>query len=453
MSRDDDRPDAEVLTFPRVVLPGSLDAPGPDVEPDAPTGPADGRDGGPVPVGSWPRLPQVDQMAPPLHLTVPGTPMPELEPAADGEAFEDGAVGSFVAPSPADPDNPTARDVAGVALAVVTAMGVAAAQGMWHRARHRQALADQARAHADKAVGKAAAGARHASGSYGSTGSKGSRSPGAAHGSSAHRTGPGGAGRSGGPGKAAHGPHSDSRKGRPGLFGGPDSKAPKAPKAPKAARDGKTTRPDRDKRKRAKDGADDAGRRTRWIPGRARPGGKTPGEKHHKRGSDKGTPGAVPKAGRDGKTTWTDQQQHRRRKHGDSGKDSAKEPKRLTPGPTGETGGKESSGSKRRGRFRFRRLHRKSGTSWWKRWRARRRRSRPSDPTVTEATEAPETFAETADNDSSRSRRSRGRGRGRRAGRNWKAGTWEREWEGDPPPPPPRFEDMRPPPAGDRTCG
>ncbi|MFI2207645.1 hypothetical protein ACH47Z_44790 [Streptomyces sp. NPDC020192] len=147
----DDR-DGDVLPFPRVTLPGSYDAPSPPASADDDDGADDDWD--PAPVGSWPTLPDVSGMGPPLHLTVPGTPDPESDD-------EDADVGDFVPPPPEDPDNPTFRDVAAMGMAVMAAVGVACAQGMWHaakgakaRAEHHQAIADKARTAADKAAEK-----------------------------------------------------------------------------------------------------------------------------------------------------------------------------------------------------------------------------------------------------------------------------------------------------------
>ncbi|MFJ7345787.1 hypothetical protein ACIQU3_36585 [Streptomyces sp. NPDC101110] len=147
----DDR-DGDVLPFPRVTLPGSYDAPSPPAPADDDDGADD--DWAPVPVGSWPTLPDVSGMGPPLHLTVPGTPDPESDD-------EDADVGDFAPPPPEDPDNPTFRDVAAMGMAVMAAVGVACAQGMWHaakgakaRAEHHQAIADKARLAADKATEK-----------------------------------------------------------------------------------------------------------------------------------------------------------------------------------------------------------------------------------------------------------------------------------------------------------
>ncbi|MGA5220908.1 hypothetical protein ACPCAE_33230 [Streptomyces cinereoruber] len=138
--------------FPRVTLPPSLDAAG--GTPPGPAGTGDGEGGELIPVGSWPALPDVTDMAPPLHMTLRGVPEAE-----GGESAEE--VGAFTPPPPADPDNPRVRDAAVMGMAVMAAVGVACAQGMWQlaqgaraRAEHRQAVADKARTAADTAADK-----------------------------------------------------------------------------------------------------------------------------------------------------------------------------------------------------------------------------------------------------------------------------------------------------------
>ncbi|WP_283960421.1 hypothetical protein [Streptomyces ardesiacus] len=147
----DDR-DGTLLPFPHVALPPSRDAGG-GAPPD-PGGGADSDALAPVPVGSWPLLPDVSDMGPPLHMTVAGVPDPE---SGDDEAD----AGAFVPPPPADPDNPGIRDAAVMGMAVMAAVGVSCAQGMWHAvqgakasAEQRRAVADKARADADKAMDK-----------------------------------------------------------------------------------------------------------------------------------------------------------------------------------------------------------------------------------------------------------------------------------------------------------
>lgn len=186
---------------------------------------------------SMPRLPGVEQMAPPLALTMPAVPTPDPDESGDDD-------GSFAVPVLGDPDQPTARGTLAVAMALMTAMGVAAAQGMWHRARHRQALADQSRAAADRT--KATASGHRASRGAGSSGGSGSllRSPGGGsrrsravggHGPTGHgSTSRGSKTRRPSGVDAAHGPHRPI-KGHKGTHKG----APGSIVAPKAGRDGK----------------------------------------------------------------------------------------------------------------------------------------------------------------------------------------------------------------------
>ncbi|WP_329405018.1 hypothetical protein [Streptomyces melanogenes] len=193
----DDR-DGTLLPFPHVTLPPSFDAAG--GTPPEPAGTGEDDAGSMIPVGSWPALPDVSDMAPPLHMTVAGVPEPE--PGDEGEE------GEFVPPPPADPDNPTARDAAVMGMAVIAAVGVACAQGMWQlaqgaraRAEHRKAVADQARTAANRAADQAAGrrvqpspefgrgqrggGGRSGGGTGGGSGSGGGKSGGGGGGSKA----------------------------------------------------------------------------------------------------------------------------------------------------------------------------------------------------------------------------------------------------------------------------
>ncbi|MFF3443671.1 hypothetical protein [Streptosporangium sp. NPDC002721] len=381
----DNNDDGAILRFPRVILPGSLDAP--DATPRPDNDPADEHDGGQA--APWPQLPVVAEMRPPLHLTVPGTPDPA--PASDDE-------GAFAPPPPEDPDNPTARDTAAVAMALMTALGVAAAQGMWHRARHRQALADKTRAGADKQASKSAAagsgtkagggGARSArgaggSGSSGGTGSllrspaggsKG-RKPKGSKGSQAfaRRAGGGGGGRPTGGGK---GPKA-TRGGKAAPKGTGAAKRPQGastrpkgkgkatgrtgsggtPKRPQGSGKGSTTAPKGGRKAIGQAGADskpskpkgrkdDAAGSTAKPKGKGRPGGKSPkdGPKRPK------MTWKAPKKGAKG-----------------SGKEAAG-PKRWTTGRTTPAGPTpKPKGSKRTGHSRAW----TTGTKWWKRWRTR----------------------------------------------------------------------------------
>ncbi|WP_433860259.1 hypothetical protein [Streptomyces kronopolitis] len=188
--------------FPRVTLPPSLDAGGGTPPESAGTG--DGGAGALVPVGSWPTLPDVSDMTPPLHMTLAGVP--------DTEPDDDADPGAFVPPAPADPSNPGTRDIAVMGMAVIAAVGVSCAQGMWQlaqgaraRAEHRRAVADKARTAADTAADKAAVQRKvQASPEFG----RGQKT--------------GGGGRSGG------GSTGGSGGGRSGGSGGGGSKAPAA---------------------------------------------------------------------------------------------------------------------------------------------------------------------------------------------------------------------------------
>lgn len=217
--RDDD--DGQVLPFTRVQVPNLDGDPKDNPAEDKPA------DDGPVPqaaattpatVGSGP-----GEMTPPLHLTMPGIPEP-------GRG-EDTSEGAFVGPDPENPGAPRASDALGAAMSLMTAMGVAGAQGMWHRARQRQAHADSRRANADKA--KAAAQAARAKGgttttrttkSGGSSGGglglgrRGSSGSGSKGGSGGSRGGSGGAksSRGGGLSPLGRGSGSGSRGGSAG---------------------------------------------------------------------------------------------------------------------------------------------------------------------------------------------------------------------------------------------
>lgn len=138
-----DETGADVLTFPRVGLPAFLHN---DPEPTPAT--AEGDADAEVPPA--PRVPNAQEMTPPLHLTMPAISLP-----GDGDVEDD--EGEF-APPDYDPDHPTAGDTVAVGLALMTALGIAGARGMWQagaswraRAAHKRALAEKAQAEADKA--------------------------------------------------------------------------------------------------------------------------------------------------------------------------------------------------------------------------------------------------------------------------------------------------------------
>ncbi|WP_188188077.1 hypothetical protein [Nonomuraea sp. SYSU D8015] len=458
MSGSDDKDGGgSVVQFPRVFLPGSFDAPRPDPDPGVTDSPAEGAAPS-APAGVWPRLPGVADMAPPLALTMPGVPAP-------ADAGEDsGEDGGFVPPAPEDPDNPTVRDTLAVAIALVTALGVAAAQGMWQQARRRKALADEARANADKAQAKAAAsGARRANGAD-SGGSGGKRSS---------LRSPGGGDRRGS--RPDGGRKRRDRGDRPGAGQDRSRKGPgrdsKGGNAPQAGPGGKTTW-GRDKQKRRK-GAAKGG--FGWRKRRGADTGKSP--KTPKGGADKNSPKA-PKAPKKpaGKLRW--KAPKRRGKGGDkdpkgwtSGRpgggrkrkaDNKGKPRhdrlrwkasKRRPGPGGDKAiegrkrwnrrvapEREAARPRRRSRKSWVRKSAKHGARWLKRWSRRRTRPEP------------------------RSRMSFGftwpkRGKHRGARQRWwtrrhkasGATAWSSTAGGTPPPPPPGFEGMRPPPGADRS--
>lgn len=446
MSGSDDTKDSgRLFHFPRIVLPDSRDAPsataGPGVEDDAPQAPA----------GVWPSLPHVSEMGPPLALTMPGIP----DAGPDGSGDDEGA---FAVPSPADPANPTGRETLQIAIALMTALGVAAATGMWHRVRHRQALADQARANADKATHKAAAsrkGSKESSllRSPGSSGTKSSRSSGGKNRppkgplSGSHHGPGGGSGKGGKAPKASRGGKADwaggKSKRRKHGFGkdargwlkrrSADRKPPKKPdiKAPKGGAGKDASSP---KAKTPK-----VPGKLRWKAPKRRTGkGSAAKPKGWTSGRPKGAGKAAPKRKGSGKTR--------------AGKLTWKASKRR-PGPGG---GKTSASRKRwaaRGKLKpvvkrrrksWGRRARKSGASWLKRWTASRRTG-------------------------GKGAKGRGRSRVRMTwkpsagdavrGRRWSTKRTETSASGSqssgataPPPPPPGFGGMRPPPGAGRRA-
>ncbi|MFE3454997.1 hypothetical protein ACFXJ8_39345 [Nonomuraea sp. NPDC059194] len=379
-------------------------------------------------------LPRAGTMGPPLALMMP--PPPALPALPDAEATEDGE-GEFMPPAPEDPANPTARETLQMCMALVTALGVAAAQGMWHRARHRQALADQARASADKAHAKAA-GHQHGGGSrgagkggggglltrshhqaphrkrrgggHGSGGGGGRKDPKGPKGPKGSdkggHGGPGGHGPGAG-GKGSHGPGRGSRKApktkngkqpKGGLGTAPciknrkprkpvDGKTDgKMPKAPRATKDGKP-----------RDGKDTPApkrpRPLRWkAPRKSRPGP----------GGDKALP--------PGRKRWTRP----------AGPGADKQGGKAAATPKAAKGAKGGKGSKRRW---------KSTTRWLKSWRARHAASTTAARSATDST-AGTSGASGAQQAGQAGRESRKRS--------------------TPPPPPRGAEWMRPPPGADR---
>lgn len=439
MSGSDDTKDGgRLFHFPRIVLPDSRDAPKataePGVEDDAPQAPAE----------VWPSLPHMSEMGPPLALTMPGIP----DAGPDGSGDDEG---TFAVPSPADPEHPTGRETLQIAMAIMTALGVAAAHGMWHRVRHRQALADQARANADKATAKAVGhkGSKESSllRSPGSSGTKSSRS-------------------ASGKNRPPKGPLSGSHHG-PGRGNGKGGKAPKAGRGGKADWAG-----GKSKRRKRGSSKDSLG----WLKRRGadRKPPKKPDTKAPKGGAGKSTPNSkTPKKSR-GKLRWKAPRRGRgkgpkgwtsgRPKGAGEGKSKRKGPGKTRAGKLtwkaskrrpGPGGGKTSAGRKRWAARRklkpvvkhrkksWGRRARKGGAAWLKRWRASRRTG---------------------------GKGAKGPGRSR-VRMTWKPsagdGVWGRRWftkrtetstsgsqgsgtTAPPPPPPPGFSGMRPPPAADR---
>lgn len=417
--------DGTVLPWPRAFLPGSFDAPESNTENDS----ADADDGGePAPAGSWPRLPEVAEMRPPLHLTVPGTP--KLESGGD--------EGAFSLPPVADPSNPTAREVLATCMSLVTALGVAAAQGMWHRARHRQALADKARGKAsaaDHVSARTAKGPRGTGSSGGSQGSSLLRSLGGekkGKGARAFsRKAGGGGGKSGmtGGGKSPRGPKSKSPKGS-GPGRGKGSSGSKGIRASRGGKAGGTGRG----MKSLKGGLG----RLRKATGLTKPGGKASKTKPPKGGaskSAKGSKGSTPstagkgsKGSRGRKLSW----KAAKSRPGPGGGKATTGRKRWagrtatssTKGKPGTASGtKAKAGATRSRKSRFGTWTWKSNPAWMKRWRTRRK-STPTAPTSAGSTGSSHTGSQAG-------------------GESWTRAT--------PPPPPPGFGGMRPPPGADRT--
>ncbi|MFI6513642.1 hypothetical protein ACIBCT_39065 [Streptosporangium sp. NPDC050855] len=390
---------------------------------------------------SWPNLPAVREMAPPV-------PVPRL-PAVDEGGDDGDEDGAFTLPPPEDPDNPTARDTAAVAMALMTALGVAAAQGMWQRVRHRQALADKARAGADKAdktTSKTASnspGGTRATRGGGTGGSSGSllRSPGGEKSKGGRafgrRTGDGGGG-----GKAPKEPKAPKSKKtphgpptKPGGNGG--GSGPKGPKAPKATKDGKAA----------------------WWKGQQTPKGSKDGDKKAVTGSKptkaiedkRGT--KKPKRTGDGKTPGADRLTWKAPKGDDKAKGKTG-PKRWASGRADATGKGKASGAKAKGGPGKKDGPGKGATTstrpgtWY--WKAPKGDGKAKGKT----------------GGSKNSKSSKGSSAGtKKAKRSWwsgwnktssakgtksKAKQGARQWQ-TPPPPPPGWEGMRPPPWADRT--
>lgn len=447
MSGNDDTKDSgRLFHFPRIVLPDSRDAPKATAEPSV-------EDVEPqTPAGVWPSLPHVSEMGPPLALTMPG--IPDAGPDDSGGDEE----GAFAVPMPADPSHPTGRETLQIAMALMTAMGVAAAQGMWHRARHRQALADQARATADKATSKAFGrkGSKESSllRSPGSSATKSSRSSGGKHrppkgplSGSPH--GPGrGSGKGGKAPKAGRGGKADwaggKAKRRKHSFGkdargwlkrrSADRKSPKKPdvKAPKGGgKDASSPKTKTPKKPRGK---------LRWkAPKRGLGKGPKGWTSGRPKGAGKGTPKRKsPGKIRSDKLTW---KASKRRPDPDGGKASGSRKRWAARG-------KLKRAVKRRKKSWSRRA-RKGSARWLKRWRASRR-------TDGKGAKGP---------GKSRVRMSWKPSAGDAArGKRWSTRRTETSTSGSqgsgtaspppppPPPPPPGFDGMRPPPGADRRA-
>lgn len=447
--------DANVVSFrsrsepPSVPLPPLPPAPQPRIPVFAAAGSSGGESGGGH--GVLPGLPTVDDMAPPFALAMPGLPSVASDDSGGGGGGDD--EGAFAVPSPADPEHPTGRETLQIAIALMTALGVAAAQGMWHRARHRQALADQARANADKATAKVA-------GRKGSKESSLLRSPGSS-GTRSSRS-------SSGKNRPPKGPLSGSHHG-PGRG--------KGGKAPKADKGGKTNWPSKSKRRKRGSSKDSLG----WLKRRGadRKPPKKPDTKAPK-STGKDAPTPKPKAPKKpgGKLRWkapkrrTDQGSAAKPKSWTSGrpKGAGKDaPKRKGPGKPragkltwkaskrqpGPGGGKAIAGRKRwaaRGKIKpvkrrrktWTKRARKSGTRWLKRWTNRR----------TGAKTTPKPKARPARKASWKRSGKGSTGQRRRfAGRGWAASAGASGYPGaDTPPPPPGFGGMRPPPGADRRA-
>jgi hypothetical protein len=255
---------------------------------------------------------------------VPELPeVPELAPAADLADYEEE---DFALPVPEDPEAPTARETLAMCLALLTALGVAAAQGLWHRARQRRALADKARGSAEKSAGHGSGSS--SSGRKGTAGSTGSalRSPGHSAGG---RT-------SGKPKGGAHGGAKGSKRGGGAAGGG--SGRPGSASTRKAAGGRKTAPSGGKTAPKEKAGKGGTGPRSRRGGDTARPGGKasTP-----KGGTAQGA--LVPKAGRGGKTTRADHAKtgrgKPRRANGSRGPQETTTPKNApVPRPRGRDG-------------------------------------------------------------------------------------------------------------------
>lgn len=330
-----------------------------------------------------PAMPGVETMSPPL-------PVPVLPPLDLGDA--EGSV--FVPPAPEDPENPTARDAAATALAVMVALSVAAANHLWQVGAVLRARAKQRRAAADKGVLSSGPG-------RGRTGGAGS--------------GPSGRGRSGGGGSRPSGGRAKSpttggraatgsgkpagpSKGFSGLLGGSGSSRPGKKASGKAGKSG---------------GASKGGSKGPGSKGSGSKGTKAPGAKGTTKGGTKngaGKPRSGRTAGKGPGGAAAGRKQLGQRPGPKQLTAGAKSTKGAGPKGAGgrrqddkRPGGRRSSGAGGRASF--------GGSQWWRRKQAEWRARRP-DP---------------------------------QAGQSWAGTRWA--W-----PPPPNWQDgMRPPPAADKT--
>ncbi|YCK35197.1 hypothetical protein ACNF49_14240 [Actinomadura sp. ATCC 39365] len=436
------RSEGPVAPPPLPPLPAAPPAPVRTVAPSKPaaTAAAD------VPAAFWSdALPRAGTMGPPAALMMPPPPpLPALPDAGSSEGQSED--GEFAPPAPADPDNPTGREVLQTCMTLVTALGVAAAKGMWGRARHRHALADEARAIADKAKAKAAAhGGQHGSHGAGQSGGKGG--------------GKGGSRASGGllSGLGQEGAHRKRRGGHGGGHGGGSGggtgpkgnrKGPKSPKN-RPDKDGHGRWPkapktkNKNKNRKDRDGFGTEPCLKNRKPRKAIDAPKT------KRAKDSPSP----KATKDGK----------KKQRQETPKGPAplrwKAPKnRPDAGPGGgkalPPGRKRWARPRPAGKKRFAKPISTRGRTSWARWRRR-------TPAWLADWWAPASRVRPAKARRTRSRRSwiwRAKspaGARRPSGGEWgriRPPGWQHQQQRTPPPPPPRGAQwMRPPPAADRT--
>jgi len=302
-------------------------------------------------------------------------------------------------------------------MAIMAAMGVAAAQGMWHRARHRQAMADRSRANADKAQGKAAGASAGTSRHGGSGGGGRSRKSdgglltGSRHeapGRNRHRSRHGG----------GHGGAKGDRHTRP-------RKEPKNPhKRPTGGKDGGKAPKPATRRTR---GSRKAGRgTTRPRLKNRKPANKVP--KVTKNGKRQG-PGKNTPAPKPGAVRWKAPRKSRPGPGGDKALPAGRK-RWKRPAGVGTPGGKHAKGHRKGKRSSKRRTWARwtSSPAWVKRWRTRHK--------AASSTSSANTTGPTTSTGSPQPGGQTGR-------QSWTRAT--------PPPPPPGWEKMRPPPGADQS--